>query len=104
MKAVIVTYQVKPEFADVNAANIRAVMDEIRAWNDPGIRYQSFTKEDGVTFVHFGMYVDDDAVERMGHSEAFKKFQEALRASSPVSPPKAEWLNNVGAMYNVFAG
>ena len=31
MKAVIVTYEVKPEFAEQNAANIRKVMADLKA-------------------------------------------------------------------------
>ena len=102
MKAVMVRYTVKPEFADTNAANIQRVMEELRAKGDDGIRYQSFRQSDGVTFVHFGMYADQAALDRMGESEAFAAFQKALKGSGPVSPPNAEWLDIVGSSYPIF--
>lgn len=102
MKSVIVNYTVRAEFADKNATNIRAVMDELRDRNDPSVRYQAFRKADGVSFVHFGMYENDEAQKRLTESEAFAKFQKELRASEPVSPPNAEWLDLVASMYDVF--
>jgi quinol monooxygenase YgiN len=102
MKSVIVTYTVREDFAETNAANVRAVMDELRGWNDSSIRYQSFRKDDGVTFVHFGMYADEEAQKRMASSEAFSTFQKELKGSGPVSPPSAEWLDLVGSMYDIF--
>ena len=102
MKAVIVTYTVQEDFAETNAENIRKVMAEMRELADPGIRYQSFRKQDGVTFVHFGMYDDESAVDRMGSVESFKEFQQALRGSNPVSKPNAEWLDVVGSSYSIF--
>ncbi len=104
MKTVVVTYQVRPEFVERNAANIGAVMDELRSWSDPSIRYQSFRKADGVTFVHVGMYADAAAQERMTASPAFARFQQELRASEPVKAPSADWLELVGSTYDVFPG
>lgn len=102
MKAVIVRYQVKESFAETNAANIRRVMDDMQAAGDPGIRYQAFRQDDGVSFVHFGMYADDDAVQRMTSIPSFKAFQSQLKASEPVQPPQAQWLDNVGTSYPLF--
>jgi len=103
MKAVIVSYTVKSDFADKNAANIRAVMEEVRALENPGIRYQSFrTSENPSSFRHIGFYADEAAVEAMTALAAFKTFQSELRASGPVSPPKPEWLDLVGAGHDLF--
>ncbi len=102
MKAVYVRYQVDPSFADTNATHIRRVMEELRGSGSDGVRYQSFREDDGVTFVHFGMYRDQAAVDRFTSSESFQAFQSALRASKPVKPPEAHWLDVVGSSYDVF--
>lgn len=102
MKAVLVRYTVKPEFADTNAANVELAMRSIRALGDDGIRYQAFRQSDGVTFVHFGMYRDEAAAERATAVESFKAFQKALKESGPVIPPSAEWLELVGSSYPIF--
>ena len=102
MKAVYVKYQVDPSFADANAQNIRKVMSDLREAGSDGVRYQSFRQSDGVTFVHFGMYRDDVAVERMTSMPSFQAFQKALRESKPVQPPNAEWLDLIGSSYDIL--
>ena len=102
MKSVYVRYQVDPSFADTNAENIRKVMAELRESGSDGVRYSSFRQEDGVTFVHFGMYRDDAALETLTSLPSFQAFQEALKQSGPVQPPAAEWLDLVGSSYEIF--
>ena len=102
MKAVYVRYQVDPAFADVNAENIRRVMSDLRESGTDGVRYQSFRESDGVTFLHFGMYRDDAALEAFTSRPSFQAFQKALKESKPAKPPAAEWLELVGSSYDVF--
>ena len=102
MKSVTVRYTVTEAFAETNAANIQKVMSDMKELADDGIRYQAFRLEDGVSFVHFGMYADQAAVERATSLPSFKEFQTALKASGLVSPPKAETLNLVGTSYPLF--
>lgn len=102
MKAVYVKYQVDPSFADTNAQNIRKVMSDLREAGSDGVRYQSFRQSDGVTFVHFGMYRDEAAVESMTSMPSFQAFQRALKESKPVQPPAAEWLDLVGSSYDII--
>lgn len=104
MKAVIVGYTVKPDFADTNAANIRAVMEEVKSLGNPGIRYQAFRlSEDSCSFRHVGFYADEAAMKAATGLASFQKFQQELKASGPVAPPKPEWLDLVGAGHDVFA-
>ncbi len=102
MKAVYVRYQVDPSFAETNAENIRKVMQALQESGSDGIRYQSFREDDGVTFVHFGMYRDQAAIDELTESPSFQAFQSALKASKPVQPPVAHWLDVVGSSYEVF--
>lgn len=102
MKDVIVTYTVKPEFAETNAANIRRVMEALRKANDPGIRYEAFRKPDGVTFVHFTRHVDEAAHDRLIALPEFKEFQAALRGGGAATPPSADLLDEVGSSRDPF--
>jgi len=102
MKAVYVKYQVDASFAETNAENIRKVMSDLRDGGSDGVRYQSFRQSDGVTFVHFGMYRDQAALDRFSSTPSFQSFQSALKGSKPVQPPAAEWLDIVDASYEIF--
>jgi quinol monooxygenase YgiN len=102
MKAVYVKYQVDPSFAATNAENIRRVMSDLRDAGSEGVRYHSFRQSDGVTFVHFGMYLDEAALEKFTSTPSFQAFQSALKGSKPVQPPTAEWIGLVGASYEIF--
>jgi quinol monooxygenase YgiN len=102
MKSVYVKYQVDPSFVETNAENVRQVMSELRATGSDGVRYQSFRQSDGVTFVHFGMYRDEAALEKFTSMPSFQAFQSALRGSKPVEPPTAEWLDLVDSSYEIF--
>ena len=66
------------------------------------MRYQSFRHSDGVTFVHFGMYRDDDALQAFTSCPNFQTFQSAVKESKPVRPPAAEWVDRVAASYEIF--
>ena len=101
MKAVKVTYTVKPEYVDQNKANIRKVMEAIRTNPIPGMRYASFTLDDGRTFVHINMAKDEETLARLGELKEFEEFRMALVASEPISPPDSENLNLVAAGFDL---
>ena len=101
MKAVKVQYTVKPEYVDQNRANIRNVMQALRSKPIPGMRYASFTLDDGQTFVHINMAKDQDTMDKLGELKEFGEFREALKASGPISPPASENLNLVDAGFDV---
>ena len=103
MKAVRVQYTVKPEYADTNLENIVRVMSALRESGSDGIRYQSFRTDEGNTFVHFGMYRDEASLDAMTSMPEFQAFQAALKASEPLSPPDAQWLDLVGSGHDIFA-
>lgn len=101
MKAVRVRYTVKPEYAEENKANIRKVMEALRADPIEGMRYSTFVLDDGQTFIHFNMATDQATLAKLQDVPEFQAFRQALKASGPVSPPAAENLNLVGAGYDV---
>jgi len=101
MKAVRVKYTVKPEYVEQNKANIRKVMETLRANPIEGMQYASFTLDDGQTFVHINMAKDDETMSKLQEVEVFNEFRMALKASGPVSPPESQNLNLVDAGFNL---
>lgn len=101
MKAVKVQYTVKPEYVEQNKANIRKVMDELLSNPIEGMQYASFTMDDGQTFVHINMANDQETMDKLQEVEVFNDFRKALKASGPISPPKSESLDLVGAGFEL---
>jgi len=101
MKAVQVTYTVQPEYVETNKANIKKVMDSIKANPIDGMYYSSCLMEDGQTFVHTNIAKDDETMSRLNDVESFTAFRMALKASGPVSPPKQTKFDPVGASWEL---
>ncbi|MEQ8425410.1 MAG: hypothetical protein RIA63_11920 [Cyclobacteriaceae bacterium] len=102
MKAVKVQYTVKHDFVETNKANISKVMAKLKVEPISGMQYASFILDDGQTFVHINMAKDQDTLSRLSEVMEFKEFQAALKASGPVSPPKADNLNLVAAGFELI--
>jgi hypothetical protein len=102
MKAVRVQYTVKPEYVAQNIKNIKAVMDAIQANPIEGMYYSTYQLPDGVSFMHLNIAVDGETMNKLNDVEAFTIFRTGLKASEPVSPPKAEDLEFVGSSVNLF--
>lgn len=102
MKIIRVTYTVKPEFVAQNQLNIQQVMKDLRALNQPNAKYASYLEEDGVTFMHFAQYPDEETSQLINTLDSFTHFRKELKASEPVSPPKAVSLSLVGSAFDIF--
>ena len=102
MKSVKVQYTVKAEYADTNKKNVAKVMADLRELAHPGIKYSTFVMEDGKTFIHFGMYADQEALDVVNNLPSFQSFREQLKASGPEAPPKGNDLTLVDSSYEIF--
>lgn len=102
MKAVKVQYTVKADYVETNKRNIERVMAELRTLNNPGVKYSSFLLNDGQTFVHFGMYTNEETMSIVSNLDSFKTFRRQLKESQPEIPPQAEDLNLVASAYEIF--
>lgn len=102
MKAVKVQYTVKSEYADTNKRNIRKVMSDLQEIAHPGIRYSAFVLEDGKTFVHFGIYSDQAALDVVNNLASFQFFRDQLKTSGPEMPPRGDDLSFVDSSYDIF--
>ncbi len=102
MKIIRVIYTVRPEYVEQNKANIRQVMDDLKALGNPNTKYASYLEEDGVTFMHFAQYPDEETAKLLSEIPSFAKFRSELKESKPVSPPKAMNMSLVGSAYDIF--
>lgn len=96
MKQVIVQYKVKADMAGENQRLVEAVYDDLKANSPAGIRYVTFKKEDGVTFVHIAMINTEDGSNPLSESAAFKAFQANI-ADRCDEPPVAVDISEVGS-------
>ena len=101
MKIVKVTYTVRPSFAAKNLENVKAFVDDIRALNNPSIRYISYLGADGKTFTHVATFDNDAAQQQFLALPSFKSFQQR-DGSGLEAPENLEFLELAAASYDIF--
>ena len=101
MKVTRVQYTVRDGFADENRKNIAAVMAELRALANKGVRYAVYVHEDGRTFMHFVHQNGAEAEHLPTSLASFKHFQAQLRPNLEV-PPKVEQFALVDTAVPIF--
>jgi quinol monooxygenase YgiN len=102
MKIVRVQYSTRAAYATANAANIQAVVDELKRINHPGIKYSAYLSEDGKTFMHFDQFENEEAHEFLQSLASFKKFAAELHASQLEIEPKLDILSLVASTEDFF--
>ncbi len=102
MTIVRVIYTAKPEYAEQNKANIRAVMSDLRQLNNPGISYNACLSPDGKTFTHTAFFSSDEERKVLNQLPSFIHFQQQLKASGPEVPPKQDMPTLVGSSKDIF--
>ena len=102
MRIVKVEYTVKEGFAEQNRNSIQTVMQELKTLNNKGIMYSTFVKEDGLSFVHIGIYPNHETQNIVAQLPAFQKFRQELMASEPKNIPQTEELDLVASAYDFF--
>jgi hypothetical protein len=102
MKIVKVTYTVNPGFAATNQENVKRFINDIKALNNPAIRYISYLAGDGKTFIHIGAFDNDEAQKQFLDLPSFKSFQQQRNGSGLEAPENLEIIQLVAASYNLF--
>jgi len=102
MKIVKVTYTTKAEYAEQNQSNIKKVMADLQAINNPGINYNACLSADGRSFTHTAFFNSDEDEKVLMELPAFIEFQQQLRSGGLEAPPKQELLTLVGSSVNIF--
>ena len=83
---VLVEYRVSLDNVEAQEAAVRAFVDAVKASKDPGFRYASYKRPDGVSFVHHAWLENEDARKRFQALPEFKGFAEGLNARSVDGP------------------
>lgn len=102
MITVIVTYQVKAEFADENKNNIQQFLKDFKKLDPADFRYTVFTKKDNVTFVHYSSYRNEKVQTEILNVPSFKEFQRLRDESGLNGTHKVEVLNFIGSSQDNF--
>lgn len=97
MKIVRVQYTTKPEFAQVNQANIAAIVSELKELNHAGIKYGCWLLPDGKTFMHFDQFETEEDHLLLQSLKSFQKFGEELWAGGLEAEPKLDLLTLVAS-------
>ena len=100
MKRLLVQYKVKEDKAGENIEFINKVFKELTENTPNGIRYASFLKPDGLSFVHIASIETEDGSNPLSNSTAFAQFQKGIKERCEVMPIAVE-LSEIGS-YNLF--
>ncbi len=85
MKIIKVEYQVSTECIETNKQNILKVMDALKKNNITSMKYSYYYLGEG-RFMHFNV-TKKESFSKHNDLQEFKKFQAALKASQPLTPP-----------------
>lgn len=92
---VIVSYTVKPEFVPANKANIQKFLEDFKNLDQSTFEYKVFVKEDGVTFLHYSNYINEEVQHEVLNVPSFKEFQRLRDESGLNSSHKVEFLQSI---------
>ncbi|MGG7551463.1 hypothetical protein ACQ7CX_12650 [Chryseobacterium arthrosphaerae] len=92
---VIVTYTVNPGFVPSNKANIQKFLEDFKKLDTSTFKYKVFVKEDGVTFVHYSNYSNEEVQHEVLNVPSFKEFQKLRDESGLNGSHKVEFLQSI---------
>lgn len=92
---VIVSYIVNPEFVPANKANIQKFLNDFKNLDQSTFEYKVFVKEDGVTFLHYSNYINEEVQHEVLNVPSFKEFQRLRDESGLNDSHKVEFLQSI---------
>jgi hypothetical protein len=92
---VIVSYTVKPEFVSENKANIQKFLNDFKNLDQETFEYKVYVKEDGVTFLHYSNYINEEVQYEVLNVPSFKEFQKIRDESGLNDSHKVEILQSI---------
>ncbi|MCD0480351.1 hypothetical protein LPB90_18085 [Chryseobacterium sp. LC2016-29] len=92
---VIVTYTIKSEFVSENKSNIQTFLNDFKNLDQSKFEYKVFVKEDGITFVHFSNYENEEVQNMVLNIPSFKEFQRLRDESGLNDSHKVDFLKSV---------
>jgi len=94
------SYTLKPDRVDENERLIAAVFAALNEARPAGLRYASFRRDDGVSFVHLVSHDFADGANPLTALPQFKAFAAGIRERCVEPPARAE-LTEIGS-YGFF--
>lgn len=91
----MVSYTVKPEFVPANKANIQKFLNDFKNLDQSTFEYKVFVKEDGVTFLHYSNYINEEVQHEVLNVPSFKEFQKLRDESGLNDSHKVELLQSI---------
>lgn len=92
---VIVSYTVKPEFVTENKTNLQKFLDDFKNLDQETFEYKVYIKEDGVTFLHYSNYINEEVQHEVLNVPSFKEFQKLRDESGLNGSHKVEILQSI---------
>ncbi|MCS3531396.1 hypothetical protein [Chryseobacterium sp. JUb7] len=92
---VIVTYTVKPEFVSENKLNIQKFLNDFKDLDQETFEYKVYIKEDGITFLHYSNYINEEVQYEVLNIPSFKEFQKLRDESGLNDSHKVEILQSI---------
>ncbi|NML70445.1 hypothetical protein HHL23_11610 [Chryseobacterium sp. RP-3-3] len=92
---VIVTYTVQPEYISENKTHIQKFLDDFKNLDQETFEYKVYVKEDGVTFVHYSNYINEEVQHEVLNVPSFKEFQRLRDESGLNGTQKVEILQSI---------
>ncbi|MDR2236545.1 MAG: hypothetical protein LBE92_10495 [Chryseobacterium sp.] len=92
---VIVSYTVHPEFVSENKANIQKFLDDFQKLDPETFEYKVYLKEDGITFLHYSNYINEEVQHEVLNIPSFKEFQRLRDESGLNGSHKVEILQSI---------
>jgi quinol monooxygenase YgiN len=92
---VIVTYTVNPEYVSENKSHIQTFLDDFKNLDQETFEYKVYLKEDGVTFLHYSNYINEEVQHEVLNTPSFKEFQRLRDESGLNGTHKVEILQSI---------
>ncbi|CEJ71016.1 hypothetical protein [Chryseobacterium oranimense] len=92
---VIVTYTVNPEYVSENKTHIQKFLDDFKNLDQETFEYKVYVKEDGVTFLHYSNYINEEVQHEVLNTPSFKEFQRLRDESGLNGTHKVEILQSI---------
>lgn len=94
---VIVSYTVKPEFAEENKRNIQIFLSDFKRLDHTQFIYTVYVKSDGITFVHSSNYIDEKTQQAILQVPSFLQFQKRRDESGLNDSHAVEVMECIGS-------
>ncbi|MET3115021.1 hypothetical protein AAKU52_002764 [Pedobacter sp. CG_S7] len=102
MIIVKVTYTVKLEFVKENQNNIDVFMADFKRLKQNNFRYNVYLQPDGITFIHFSHYENENIQQQLLKVPSFILFQQKRDASGLAVIPEINVLKTVACSHQII--